>query len=480
MNGSTVPDRGPVPFWLLVITLVGVGGHALLFAGLPLSRWLLPGALLLAWGVVRPTWSTGLDPRAWRWADWLVAAVLVVGFGAIAWGSVATPDRSWDGFATWSLSARHLLAGEGLDGAYFADPTVFQSTRGYPLLQPILLQQTSAWLGPAGGRLLFPLLWLCLLGSVGKALREVGAVPVVRQCAVLGLALVPLFTEPGHGSAESGFAELLLATLLVQAARAVLLDVAASAICVALLLPLAKHEGALHLGLWVLLAAATGRRRAAFGAMGAGAVSLLVWLPVQHQLLHPGGALLVGAPTLLPALSPLLAVALGLAWQRWRWWTALLALPAPWLVLGLGGAPGSALANATSAVAGHELNWRGLPSILAAEASTLVWLRKFGGSFLLLLWLAARAWRARDEFDAPWRRVAVLVHYTGLVGAAITAFLLTVPPDGLALFLREGVSRYLAQTIGVVWLANGLLLGSQLPLTRLRLRSAGSSPASAS
>ncbi len=478
MNVPAVAGRVSVPFWLLVVTLLGFGGHALLLAGLPLSRWLLPGALVLAWAIARPKWSPRIDLRTWRWFDWLVAAVVAAGFVAIAWGSMATPDRSWDGFATWSLSARHLLAGEGLNGAYFADPSVFQSTRGYPLLQPILLQQTSVWLGPAAGRLLFPWLWLWLLGSVARSLRELGTVPVVRQGAVLALALVPLFTEPGHGSAESGFAELLLATLLVQAARAVLLDAAWSAACVALLLPLAKHEGLLHLGLWVLLAAATGRRRAAFGAVLGGTASLLAWLPMQQQLLHPGGEVVVSASTLTPALAPLLALVVGLAWQRFRWWAALFALLAAWLMLGFGGAPGSALANATRAIQTQELHWRELPSILAVEASTLVWLRKYGASFLLLLWLAARAWRARDAADSPWRRFAMLWHYVGFVGVAITTFLLAVPPDDLALFLREGVSRYLAQTLGVVWLANGLLLGSQLPITRLR--SAGSLPASAS
>ena len=69
-----------------------------------------------------------------------------------------------------------------------------------------------------------------------------------------------------------------------------------------------------------------------------------------------------------------------------------------------------------------------------------------------------RSGRQRHTLPACWQKGRALLAYFGLVSAAIVLFLLTLPAEKLALFLREGMGRYLAQTLGVVWLANGLLL----------------------
>jgi hypothetical protein len=439
--------RPAVPWALWTLGALALASHAMLLGGLDLGAWLLPGAALLALALRRPR----IPPIRGR----LPAAVLAVAASSIAVGSVATLDRSWDGYATWSLMARWLGEHGTLAQPYFADPAVYNYGRGYPLLQPVLLAQTSAWLGDHGGRLLFPALWLFLVTGIAEPLRRAGASPRTSAITVLGLALVPIFVETGSGSAESGFADLLVAGLALHLAIAIVGDAFGLALATCLLLPLAKNEGVIHVLLGLGIAAVAGRRRAASGAATGATLGLLIWLPLQQRLLAPGGDPTVGLATFAPAAVPAVVCAFGLAFHhpRWRWPAFGLALIAP-AALAFGGAfAASPIGQTLRSIARLELAWSSLPTIGLAGLANLVFVRKLGLTFVILAVAMLVALRRR-RLGAATPLCALLL----LAGAAIATFLATRPAAELELFLDEGLVRYTAQWIGVAWLAIGLLL----------------------
>jgi hypothetical protein len=98
---------------------------------------------------------------------------------AITWGSVATDSRVWDGFVAWGATAKWLALDGSLQQPVFTEGATYLPSRGYPLLQPALLAQTMTWLGPLGGRLLFPCLWLSMLLTVARTLHARGARHIV-------------------------------------------------------------------------------------------------------------------------------------------------------------------------------------------------------------------------------------------------------------------------------------------------------------
>jgi hypothetical protein len=438
------------PFTALVLVLTAVLGHVLLWTGQPLGGFVLPVAAVGALLLRRP------DPPAA--GGWLVFGVAAAGALAIGYGALATPERSWDGFATWSLTARHLNDGAGLDAPYFANHSVYQAVRGYPLLQPILLQQCSHWLGTAGGRALFPALWLLLLLVVAGELRAAGVAANLRSLAVVGTALVPLFTEPGHGSAESGFADLLLAIVLTWGVGAVVRRDAPLAAAVALLLPVCKHEGGVHLALLLAVAMLAGRGRVALVMAGAGTLTLLAWLPLQAALTFVPAERRAG--TVAFAAVPLV-VAAATAALRWRpsRWPAVVAfavalVAAPWW---LGGGT-TELPRTTAAVLGGGVAPAALVPIGASLVVHLVWLRKLGLTFVVLVAAAALACQRRNQPGAAWWALAQGFAWLGGWLVVVVLFLATLPPDRLSLYLAEGLVRYLAQATGAAWLLVGLCL----------------------
>ena len=449
-------DGSALPFSLLAIALVGGTGQLCLGLGLSPPQWILPLGLALALAITRPwrSWSGG--PGTWRASTWLLLLAIAGGALAITWGSVATTDRSWDGFATWSLTARHLLAGETLGSPYFADPTVFHYVRGYPLLQPVLLQQFGSWLGEAGSRVWFARAWLALLQGVAGAVRAGGGSSCTMRLAVAGLALTPMFLEPGGGSAESGFADLLVAAIAVFAAQATLANARWIALCAGLLLPLTKNEGMLHLTLWIATAAAIGHWRGASGFLLGGVASLMWWLPLQHDLLNPGGDPTFDPATLLPIAALLTAFAAGAAVARFGRRCLLLLLGIPLLAAFL--LPGSALREQGALVTTLQPDWSALPDIAGNLIGQAFWFRGFGATFLLLGALAVYAWLRRQQDPNTWKQGRILVAYATVFVAAIAGFVLVVPTESRELFIREGISRYLGQILGVSWAAIGILL----------------------
>jgi hypothetical protein len=436
---------GPVVPWsLLVVASVGLGGTLAFGLGIDLRWWLLPTCMLAMAAVARPRWP--------RLDGWLPNLAALLGVLAIGYGALATPDRSWDGFATWSLTARHLAAGATVDHPYFTDATVYHAARGYPLLQPLLLAQLTHWLGDHGGRVLFPLLWWWLLLSLREALRAVDVEARPRRLATLGLAAVPLFVEPGHGSAESGFADLLLATLLLHAGSAVLRGRLLAALVVGLALPLAKQEGAWHAALWIAAAIGTGRGRPAMGLALGASLAALSWAPVRARLLlQPEAA---ATQTLLAVALPWVALlgAAALRPPRRRWWLVAALLATAGLAVGQ---PTWLPAAIQASLADHAIAPAALLPIAGALLQHLVWLRKFGLSFVVLL--AALA-ALRRHGSAATSALLRPLHCWWLGWLLTITLYLASRGDLLELFLREGLARYLAQSVGVVWLGIGLAL----------------------
>lgn len=441
MNLRTLAHDAPWSLWWIAI--LAVVAHVCMLAGLPIRPWLVPVAGLAAAALNRP-----VRPKLGHPA---VAALVAVAALAIAYGSVATPDRSWDGLATWTANARWLAVDGTLDHPYFRDPDVFQYARGYPLLQPILLSLGMSWLGELGGRLLFPLLWLLLVTGLHAPLERAGLGERPRRLAVLGLALVPLFVEPGGGGAASGFADLLVAALVLHAAVALAENRPALAAVTGLLLPIAKTEGLIHVLVLLGLAALAGRRRAAIGAALGAALGLALWVPVQQQLRAPGDAL--GWACLLPATVPFVVLGLGLAIhdRRTRGWAIVTALVAPLGLLWLGAFDRTVIGQTLQSLARMELQFDAFPKILGQGLLTLVQVRKLGLTFVLVAATAVVV--SRRCGLGPLRPLLVALF---LAGTAIVLYLADRPPEAIDLFLREGMVRYTAQWIGPAWLLIGL------------------------
>jgi hypothetical protein len=104
----------------------------------------------------------------------------------------------------------------------------------------------------------------------------------------------------------------------------------------------------------------------------------------------------------------------------------------------------------TTRVVHLQLNWAGLPDIVATWLLQIVHVRRFGLLFLLLFLLVIAAKRPRADVVPP-----LLLLGAGLLSIGI--LLLALPPDSLQIFLREGTTRYFLQFVGVAWLATGLL-----------------------
>ena len=432
-----------VPWSLWWIALVAVFAHGALLLGLPVMPWLLPLTGIAAAALNRPTRPLLGQPA--------VTMLLAVAALSIAYGSVATPDRSWDGLATWTINARWLAVDGTLDHPYFRDPDVFQYARGYPLLQPILLALGMSWLGELGGRLLFPALWPLLVTGLDGPLGRAGLGERPRRLAVLGLALVPLFVEPGGGGAASGFADLLVAAIVLHAAIALAEDRPTLAAVTGLLLPMAKTEGLIHALILVGLAALAGRRRAALGAALGACIGLSLWVPLQQQLRTPD--LPVGWASLLPATVPAVLWALGSAIHssRTRKVAIVVAVLAPAGLLALGAFDQTVIGQTLRNLARLELQFGALPAILGQGMLNLVHVRKLGLTFVLVI---ATAWIVHRRCGlGPLRPLLAALL---LAGTAIVLYLADRPPQAIDLFLREGMVRYTAQWIGPAWLLIGL------------------------
>jgi hypothetical protein len=435
------------PWLLATLALFALASHPLLAAGAALPTWLLAACGMAALPCARA------DLRPPRLGLVGGGAVLLA-LAAIAWGATASDSRVWDGFVAWGATAKWLAIDGSVAQPVFTEGPAFLPSRGYPLLQPALLAQTTAWFGPLGGRALFPCLWLSMAMTLARALHARGANPRTVSLCVAALALLPAFTEGREGAADSGYADLLVAVLLTHAAAALLTGRALPFALACLLLPMAKNEGVVHAALLIACAAAQGGRRLPIAGAAGALVGLLAWAPLQAWLAAAGGARGVG--WLAQLLVPIAALAFGIGWSlpRWRLPIVLCGAGLVAAVVALGGFAASSLGEAFGNFARLQVPWAELPRIVGRVLYEAIHPIKVGVTFLLPA-LAAALLRRRGGALGD---VGALLTAIGLGIAAIAAFVTLGPPQLTDSFLRTGVDRYVAQWAGVSWLAAGALL----------------------
>lgn len=208
-----------------------------------------------------------------------IAAVTMVAYGALA-----TPSRHWDGAVAWDVKAHYLADAPTLDQPYFRDRYVLVHSRGYPLLQPLVMAAGDRLLGPGGGRVLFPVLYAGLLLLIGVGLRRAGVAGTVAWLSAAGCVLAPRLANPTSGGADSGYADLFL--LVATTALAVGLlgkDVRFLATGAALAV-MVKPEGMIYAGLAIAVAWCAGERRQTKWVTLGWVAGAVAWLPVQGQL----------------------------------------------------------------------------------------------------------------------------------------------------------------------------------------------------
>lgn len=470
MPGSARADRaliGAGLVWRLGVgTLLGIA--LLRFVVMPwvglgqLPDWALPLCMLVGWALPPPRrWLVAQRPDGStpQWLLWSVLALLALLLSLVAWGSLVTPSRHWDGAVTWDLRAELLAARPTLDQPQLRDPAAYLHSRDYPLLQPIWIAALQRISG--AGRLWFPLLLACLAALVGLGARRAGTPAWLPWVLVLACAGTPMLVNPTSGGADSGHAELLLAVcvaaMALGLARTLVLPLALGA----MLAVAAKPEGLLFalLPLPVLLVHAD--RRLLHAATVGAAIGYAGWLQQstllqgRSDLLLPGaGVILAGAVAIL--LTGALLRRVGM---RRRGWivacgsvvaiAALVVLPDAWV------ARGSSFAQYLARRDELLANLRHMPAIAGGFLEYGLLRGAFGVTFLLPLvaWLGLRA--SRRSMPQSLRAAAL---FTALGCAALLApFLLSPEPD-LRHHLRSSMARLQLHWLGALWLLSAGLL----------------------
>lgn len=380
------------PAFVIALAGFGTAAYLLLLAGAAVPAWLLPAALAGAACTFRGR------VRRPEPAEAAMLAILLAGLVVLGYGTLATQDREWDSAVSWTLRARVLLAEPTLAQPFFTADAVYAHSRDYPLLQPLALASAMHWLGIAGGRVLFLLLWLLLAALGWNLLHRLTLRGWRLVAATVGLALLPGLVSTGGGAVDSGYAELFLVVAMVAVAHAILLDTPVLLAASCLLLPILKPEGLVYGAAFVIALLLTGSRRQhglAWLGFGGGAA---LQLPLQMQITMresapagwwwPLGIGLAAAGTL--CLKELLlrtqprprTLAIGLAAF------ALALVAALWSLRGqLAHASGTLFGSylARLPVAAERLHHT--PELLGAFAAHLVWLRRYGFAFVLLFGL---------------------------------------------------------------------------------------------
>ncbi|MCB9885874.1 MAG: hypothetical protein H6838_10295 [Planctomycetes bacterium] len=440
---------------LLTLAMFGAGAIGCLLAHVAVPDWLLPACAVVAVLVPRrttlPPASRSAPPRA-RIA---AAATLAVLVAALAYGSLATASRHWDGAVAWDAKAQRLADAPTLEQPYFRDTNVFCHSRDYPLLQPVLIATIERSTG--AGRLVFVLAFAIAVAALGLALLRRTGDERIALGATLAFALTPNLVNPTSGGFDSGYADGLLCACITVAAAGV---IAGDRIWLALglfLAVLTKPEGLPYGGAFVAAVWLVGDggmlRAATVGWLAAATLQL----SLQHDLATNGTERAL--PLLLIGCAVLGAAVLGS--DRWLvrragdarlrtrlglLMVALLLVVGPLLAACVGDVAGSfgAYLNAPSRLWSRLER---LPAVLAGFGEFALWRGAFGLTWLLppCLWLLTR--RLPNDKARRVLGVAMLL----FVAVWIAAFLLS-PIEDLQHHLRSTLPRLLDHATGAAWL----------------------------
>ncbi len=462
------------------LCLYAPAAHLLLIAGLPLPAALLPlcfalgcAAAILRHRAGAPAESPrrGLPlppaPRVLQAAALLALASLLL---PAVWGALATPPRTWDGFAGWWLRARAFTPPADLHAPFFRDPAVFAHSKTYPALLPLLQGGLRALSGSPEGAALHlenlwgPLFFLALCLCVFDAGHRIAG-PRTAWLATAAVALTSAWFAPGAAAIDSGYADLPLAFALALAASGLVTKRPPVLAAGILLLPLLKPEGLL----WAFLALAAlffAKPNPARPRLRRAALLAAVLAAVLRGLLAPR---LLGLP---PALSlPLLAslgafllchllgslcldrgprrVALALAAA------ALAALAAAAFLAPELAASGDPALQALGRGIFRLVSFGDLPDLVLGGLRSLFFFRKIG--FVYLLLFLVLAFRPTDLATRPSLRAFLCL--------GLTASFLSVPLTAETTLSHEFVSRFgrlLLQWSPVAWIALLPTLGTIL------------------
>lgn len=420
----------------------------------------LPGAAIAA--MIVQAWRADAVrlPDAMPLARLLGFVILTAALATvIAWGSLATGSRFWDGAAMWDLKTRWFVANASLEQPSFRDPAVYCHSRDYPPLQPMLVAILERLTGH--GRLLFPALYVLQWGLLFVAVRRLGGSGALAGTLALAYCVTPMVMSPTSGGFDSGYADAFLAVAVTATVGGLTLrdrlwTTAGIAIAVWV-----KPEGSLY-GVLAIVLAWLGRDRAQLRvAVAAWTIALMAWSVVQRDLQSFGRA---GLPWAL--LGGVLAFAITvlstdrvLVSTRARVVACLAAvvagavlLPAAITAFGLdAGTWGAYLSKPQRALA----RLADLPAILNGLLANAVLRGQFGLAFVVAL-LAAFVRGSRPIHPLPSRWLVAMVLVLPL------PFLLT-PIDDLEHHLRSTMPRLLFHHLGVAILATAAALTGGMP-----------------
>ncbi len=459
---------------LVGFALFGLGTSAQLLATGRFHAWLLPVGLA---GGALCSWRLGhvhadATVPAPRWVRPVALVILVAVVAAIAYGSVATPARHWDGTVAWEPKAFFLTREPSIDQTYFARPEVFCHSRNYPLLQPLSIASGNRLLGDGIGRSLFPLLLAGLAALVGSTIALRTRSAWWAWSAAVAVTVTPALVNPAMGAADSGFGELFLLTAVAGIAASLALEdrlLLPVAIVVAILV---KPEGAVYAALAIGVLWARGRRTPMRFALAGWALGAAAWLPLQQHLQYfghpPFGPIAIWAGILAFAAA---ALVLDMLLDRLsiRSRTALLLIGLPLCVLAI---PALSIAFRSGAGAfGGYLGDPIRPFERLARLPEMAWYCleesfqrfRFGTTFVLLALAVFAQRRARRPLDATtwWTVVGVV--------SLFAPFLLSPEPD-LEHHVKSSMTRFLLHWLGAAWIVAGIGLAPELPARLERAR----------
>lgn len=400
-----------------------------------------------------------LGPAAPRSLQIAFALLALAVFVPLFWGCVELPAREWDGYAMWELRARQLAGAGGLTRPFFVEAGVYAPSRGYPLLQPLLVADASRLVGYPASRVLYLFFFALHLCCVHALL----ATRLSRGGALLGsifVMLTPAWIGPGSASVDSGYGELLLSTAILGICAGfpvrderdppALSWLAAACFVV---LPMIKPEGSVYgvLALLVGLRSISARPFVAFAlalSLGSVLASTLGARLLFVEAAWTDRGLSLGLD-LLPLVLLLVRLALGSFAARppaWIWLGAIPLVRLAFLALEPQGLGGPLAVVFDGGLARAYARLADLPGLVAGIVGVFLNLRSFA-----LLWpllacvLVFQRWRV----SVADRKLLLFVA-AGL--AACTVALLMVPEADLEHELRSRYGRLVLHWCGPAWI----------------------------